>query len=167
MDQNLIVLPFTCGRNKLKLLEPGWPHQNPKISFWRVMNKWKNNNTSQTMSVFHFRFVQTHEIWTKDDSNPRHQVKYDTSQLTDSLVCVSMSNEIRRTIASLTQVGNGHHAMRVDLSVENSDDENRFIPNLRIRQLYYSINLSTTHLAIKTDCTFSQPFRSSIPNSQY
>ncbi|XP_063681961.1 uncharacterized protein LOC134816889 isoform X2 [Bolinopsis microptera] len=46
-------------------------------------------------------FVQTHEIWTKD--NPKHQIKYHSSQLTDSLVCVSMSNEIRRTIASLTQ----------------------------------------------------------------
>jgi len=51
----------------------------------------------------HNRFVQTHEIWSKDDSHPKHQIKYDTSQLTDSLVCVSMSNEIRRTIASLTQ----------------------------------------------------------------
>ena len=48
------------------------------------------------------RFVQTHDIWRKDD--PRHHVTYDTTQLTDSLVCVSMSNEIRRTIASLTQV---------------------------------------------------------------
>ncbi|KAL5254942.1 hypothetical protein ACHWQZ_G014405 [Mnemiopsis leidyi] len=49
----------------------------------------------------HNRFVQTHDIWRKDD--PRHHVTYDTTQLTDSLVCVSMSNEIRRTIANLTQ----------------------------------------------------------------
>jgi len=49
------------------------------------------------------RFVPTHEIWGKDDSNPEQDVKYDTTQLSDSLVCVSMSNEIRRTIASLTQ----------------------------------------------------------------
>lgn len=50
------------------------------------------------------RFIQTHELWTRD-VDPRTQIRLDPAQLTDSLVCVSMSNEIRRTIANLTKVG--------------------------------------------------------------
>lgn len=46
------------------------------------------------------RFIQTHELWR---GGPAREIQYDTTQLTDSLVCISMSNEIRKSIDNIRQ----------------------------------------------------------------